>query len=177
MAPVWHYYSDFHITKTTASINPLPFEGFDIDIENTPFISDARHHISRNVRHAVIKMNDATLWTYHIIFNTSISLTYVISVFFAVVSAVAALHKPSYRPNPIPYRQCRLTDSTYGFAARVSVPRVVLQPVAPVSEPDTIRWRHSPKTLYPAPTRWRRYPRYGQWKSRHRFCRPDWCGR
>ena len=61
MAPVCHYYSDFHITKTTASINPLPFEGFDIDIENTPFISDARHHISRNVRHAVIKMNDATL--------------------------------------------------------------------------------------------------------------------
>ena len=38
-----------------------PVEGFDIDIENTPFISDARHHISRNVRHAVIKMNDATL--------------------------------------------------------------------------------------------------------------------
>ena len=35
------------------------------------------------------------------------SIICVIVVFFAVVSAVAVLHKPACRPNPIPYRQCQ----------------------------------------------------------------------
>ena len=109
------------------------------------------------------------------ILPTMRNLNYIICeifVFCDVVFGVAVLHKPACRPNPIPYRQCRLTDLPRGFVVCAAVPCVVLRLVALVSEPDTIRWRHSPRTLFPAPTRWQRCRRYGQWKSHHRFCRP-----
>ena len=67
------------------------------------------------------------------------SIICVIVVFCDVVSAFAALHKPSCRPNPIAYPRLLKWDLPYGFVVRAAVPRAVLRPVAPLSEPDMIR--------------------------------------
>ena len=75
------------------------------------------------------------------ILPTMRNLNYIICeifVFCDVVFGVAVLHKPACRPNPIPYRQCRLTDLPRGFVVCAAVPCVVLRLVALVSEPDTI---------------------------------------